>query len=167
MIDNINYNYSRIPSAFVWANGSTHTITIPSLTDEKSSNTRYVFDDWNDNSKSSSREVTILNSRDYVAQFKTQYYLKIVSIYGNPKGEGWYDNGTTATFSVEDKGGILIQRIFERWSGDSPDILEKTSIIMDSPKTVIAVWKTDLTLLYLILGICISVAILGILYKKK
>ena len=66
----------------------------------------------------------------------TQYYLTVVSPYGEPQGEGWYDAGTIAHWSVTSPylGGIGIRYVTSPTSGD---------VLMDSPKTVTVTWTTQ------------------------
>jgi hypothetical protein len=67
--------------------------------------------------------------------WQTQYYLTVTSDYGNPQGEGWYNEGTTASWSVISPwpGGIGIQYLADPSSG---------SVLMDAPKTVAVSWTT-------------------------
>jgi hypothetical protein len=66
----------------------------------------------------------------------TQYYLTVVSTYGNPQGAGWYNAGSTAHWSVTSPwaGGTGIQYVADPSSGD---------VLMDSAKTVTVSWTTQ------------------------
>jgi len=68
--------------------------------------------------------------------------LKIESAFGNPMGSGWYDEGSVAIFSVISPVNLGIH-VFERWSGNSTSVLLRDTIVMSSPKTIVAVWRTD------------------------
>jgi parallel beta-helix repeat protein len=66
----------------------------------------------------------------------TQYYLTVVSAYDNPQGAGWYNAGSTATWSVTSpwSGGTGIQYMASPASG---------TVLMDAPKTVTVSWTTQ------------------------
>jgi uncharacterized repeat protein (TIGR02543 family) len=81
-----------------------------------------------------------------------RYYLTVVSDYGDPQGEGWYDSGSTASFSVTSPVGTIVRHSFTGWSGDSNANTPTATILMDESKTVIANWRTDYTYLYALIG---------------
>ncbi len=76
-----------------------------------------------------------------------QHFLAVVSAYGDPQGEGWFDEGVTATFSVTtpfyEVGVTDTRHLFQTWSGDSSSTSSTASVVMDSPKTVQAMWTTQ------------------------
>lgn len=65
-----------------------------------------------------------------------QYYLTVNSPFGNPVGAGWYDSGTTASWSVTNPfaGGAGIRYLTATPSGSVP---------MSGPKSVTVSWKTQ------------------------
>lgn len=92
--------------------------------------------------------------------YATQYYVKVVSQYGSPRGSGWYDAGSRASISVEPRVlsdvsySILIYRkatyqFFDRWTVQpagsvSPSPTGATgTVLVDSPKVVTAKWQTE------------------------
>jgi hypothetical protein len=99
-------------------------------------------------------------------QYQKQYYLKVISDYGNPQGEGWYDNGAKATFSVASpipQAGVLGllggRIVFKAWTGDLSSTSASASIWMNGPKTVTAEWTNDNTLVYVVMGAIVAVLI--------
>lgn len=118
---------------------------------------RYVFTTWSiDGSNIQGNPIaTSMNAPHTVtANYKTQFYLAVKSPYGNAQGEGWYDEGTSATFSVTpsyDSGWI--KYVFERWLGDSTASTATATALMDSPRSVAAVYRTDYTMLYALVGV--------------
>ncbi|MEO0252441.1 MAG: hypothetical protein ABIM44_09450, partial [candidate division WOR-3 bacterium] len=94
------------------------------------------------------------------------FYLTVKSDFGDPKGEGWYNEGETATFSVNSPIGFLIQQVFTQWSGDSTATTPTASIVMDGPKTVIAKWKTDYTSLVIIVIFSVSATLLSFCFRS-
>lgn len=157
-LDGVNYTGGQFPKIFTWNIGSTHTLQV-NATIEAGKGMRYVFVQWSDGSKDTSRTVTASEAANYTATFKTQYELQVVSDLGDPQGSGWYDAGSQATFSVTtpqpETGffGTLGGKVtFQRWTGDSTDSSPSASVQMDGPKTVIAKWTTDDSQPYMILG---------------
>lgn len=97
-----------------------------------------------------------------------QYFLTVVSAYGDPKGGAWYDEGATASFSVTSPIGILVQQVFDGWSFDSTATSVAASLTMDSAKTVTAKWKTDYTqLIAPVAGIVIIGASTVLLLRRR
>jgi glycoprotein endo-alpha-1,2-mannosidase len=135
---------------------------------------RAVFIEWVfDGTRRPDNHISIImdGAKTAIAKYKIQYYLAVKSDYGSPQGEGWYDAGSVATFSVTTPVGTIIQQVFTGWSGDSADTTPAATIVMDSPKRVIASWRTDYTNLYiLILIITISslaLALIRLTVKRK
>lgn len=97
-----------------------------------------------------------------------QHYLTVMSPYGLTSGSGWYEAGSIASFAVSatllpERGimGMLgVKNIFDRWGGDSTAASPNATIVMDSPKTVTAVWSKDYTQFYAIAGISIAAIVL-------
>lgn len=157
-LDGVDYTGGQFPKVFTWNTGSTHTLKV-NATIEAGNGMRYVFVQWSDGSKDTSRTVTASEAASYTATFKTQYELQVVSDLGDPQGSGWYDAGSQATFSVTTPqpergffGTLGGKSAFQRWTGDSTDSTPTASVQMDGPKTVTAQWTTDDSQPYMILG---------------
>lgn len=83
---------------FDWIIGSTHTLE--AISPKIISGDRYVWSSWSD-SGAQSHSYTVPSVGETVTAYYTkQYYLTVNSVYDDPQGEGWYDEGDTATFSV-------------------------------------------------------------------
>jgi uncharacterized repeat protein (TIGR02543 family) len=110
---------------------------------------RYVFLNWSgDASGASTSGSVVMNSAKNVnANWKTQYYLTVVSSHGNPQGAGWYESGATANFSVTTQDIQNTTRyIFQNWSGDFTGSIPAGSTPMANAKTVTAYWNTQFLL---------------------
>jgi hypothetical protein len=146
------------PSGGGWYNtSSTVNLQVPSATISGTPGSRLVFNGWNVDGSTQNGltvQVTMNAPHTAVAQFKQQYYLKIVTDRGTASGEGWYDAGTTAQVSVTtpESGTFGVKNIFTGWTGDVQSGSQYVSVQMDGPKTVTATWRTDVTLLYLTIG---------------
>lgn len=138
-LDNKTY-YSSAPPAFIWAPGLVHDLTILSSLDT-GSGTRYIFTSWDDGGTSVSRVIS--HGGVYTANYKIQHQLVIESDYGEPEGQGWYNEGSTATISVTSIEEPTTRYIFTGWSGDYSGDIATASVIMDSPKAITANWRTD------------------------
>jgi hypothetical protein len=151
-VDDKRYT-SRLQSTFTWIPDSIHNVELPAKI-ENEDGERLVFVSWNDGVKSASR--TITQGGDYTATYKKQYKLTINSMYGNPKGDGWYDDGTTATISVMSPDGKLIRQKFNGWYGSIIVSTEETNLVIDTAKYVDALWKANYFRIY-ILSVFIAV----------
>jgi len=136
--------------------------------------TRYVFLFWTVEGQrydTETQTIRIVQRRlTATAEFKVQHQLVVKSEFGNPQGSGWFDEGSVATFFVTSPVGFGIQQVFERWSGDSTSTSPSSTIVMNSPKTVVAVWRADYTIaIVAILGVVgASGAAIGfIAYSRK
>ena len=96
--------------------------------------------------------VSMDEPKSIAANWKRQFYLRVISPLGNPIGEGWYDDGAKATISVTSPIGVLTQQAFVRWSGDVISSSRDTTVLMDSPKAAVAEWTTDFTQLQMLVG---------------
>jgi len=117
--------------------------------------TRLVFTGWSGAVSSSDVRVTVTldTPKTLVATWTTvQHYLTVKSRFGEPQGEGWHDEGSMATFTVTSPVGFLIQDVFTRWSGDITSTSLAATVIMDRPRTVTAIWRTDYTQLIIVVA---------------
>ena len=82
-----------------------------------------------------------------IANWKTQYYLNVTSIYEAMSGTGWYDSGTSANAIVTPltvAGTTGTQYVFTGWSlGALSSISTLNAIVMTGPVTVTANWQTQ------------------------
>jgi hypothetical protein len=130
--------------------------------------TRYVFQQWTIDSvpaSGTSVEITMDTPHTVVAHYKTQYLLTVSSDYGIVQGGGWYDAGSSATFSVttEVDTSYGVRQVFEIWTGDVESTSASSTVTMNSPYAVTAVWRTDSTVLYATIALAICAAfVLGI-----
>ena len=124
-----------------WVNaGGSATGTFPSPVN--SIDTQCIF-------QSDNRPSTITGPTTVTGTYKTQYYLTVSSSHGSPTGEGWYDSGASASFSVTTpvSGGTGIQYVFTGWSSSDAGGYIGTnipsSVTMSNPITETASWKTQ------------------------
>jgi len=98
--------------------------------------------------------------------YVTQYFLKVTSNFGDPKGEGWYAAGDIAKYSVTTPSGILIQHLFVSWTGDVTSTQPQGTLTMTRPYAIEAKWRDDYTQLLIALVVVVAVAI-GLLVRRR
>jgi hypothetical protein len=149
-IDGTAYSPGQLPVSFRWMPDSTHNFEISSIVSSGELGTQFAFTSWSDENSSPSRTISL--GGEYTANYVKQYYLTVESEYGDPDGEGWYDEGTTASISVTSPMGIIIRQVCTGWSGDSTVTTPNATVHMDEPKTVTANWRNNYVQLYILIG---------------
>ena len=97
------------------------------------------------------------------ANWKTQYFLDVSSPISEASGTGWYDEGETATFSLQEAStGFLVRRAFSGWGGDSVSKEVTSTIVMDSSKVISANWEDDYTQLLAVIGAVVVVVVVSL-----
>jgi len=129
---------------------------------------RVVFRGWSGDYSTSDAQISVLMDapKQITAEYTTQYMLRVISPFGRTEGSGWYDEGSSATFSVtspvpvEGLMGILGGKyVFDHWSGDSDARAASVSVWMHAPMTVTAEWRTDYSAVYITLAVVAAVVI--------
>lgn len=132
--------YTITPVEIICAPGSLHDISVLPLVDT-GKGIRYVFTSWNDGDTSDN--ITLTHGGKYTANYKTQYEFIIESAYGEPGGQGWYDESSTATISVQSIEKPRTKHTFTGWSGDYFGTEATALVDVDSPMTIKANWQTQ------------------------
>ena len=79
---------------------STHRLSIKTI-EEEEENSHYSFDEWEGEIENKTdRILEIESDTSFVAVFKREYYLDVISSFGRTYGSGWYRAGATAKFGV-------------------------------------------------------------------
>jgi hypothetical protein len=138
----VSSNYGSPRGTGWYEANTTVTISVTSPVDH-GNNTRRVFVRWlGDYSGTSATAAVFLDSPKTInAEWKTQYKLTVSTRYGSTSGEGWYDKGSTATFSVSPPSEDGTQYIFVGWTGDFTGTERTGKVEMDRPKSVSATWR--------------------------
>ena len=107
---------------------------------------RYTLDDWSgDYTGSNSSSSLLMNeAKTITAGWDAEYYLDISSEYGIEQGEGWYDSGVTANFSVStlDVRGNTRYK-FRKFGGDYSSYQSSGSIVMNDARNIEVEWSTE------------------------
>jgi len=145
---------SPSPTAYTWAPGTPHTLSVPQQAIPAANNgTTYAFLNWEDNTTSPSRTIPSAPSMPttYTATYKvSQYLLQYVTIGGGTvtgAQAGTYVNaGTSVTLTAIPSLG----NNFSKWtddlhgSGNTLGTATTLTFSMNSPKTVTAVFVPSL-----------------------
>jgi uncharacterized repeat protein (TIGR02543 family) len=127
----------------------------------ESPDTKHHFTGWSGDYAATEPpfEVTMDSARVLTANWETEYLLSIESAYGNPEGQGWYYEGTTAAVAVSESEGFLVRHIFTGWSGDYTGTDSGSILTVNSPMVIEANWRTDYLQLYILVGVLVIIAI--------
>jgi hypothetical protein len=145
IIDGTDYGVSGLPASFWWDSGSNHSFAFQSPLSVTPSAKQYVWVNTTGLSTLQSDPITVSTAGNVTGNYKTQYYLAVVSPYDTPGGMGWYDAGATAyatlAYGTQTIVPGWVQAVFTGWSGDATGTgLTSDPITMDGPKTAIADW---------------------------
>jgi len=150
-----------------------HTIEAQSIL-QLTEDVRMLFSEWNDGSTLNPRKILVNKPIVLEAIYSTQYRLIVESPYEKCYGAGWYDANSTATFTVpesvpsRDLTWILgVRYTFEKWSGDLTSSNPTSSLVMDSPKEVSAIWRIEYDSVYIISLLLVGAAVTWMLAYLK
>jgi len=127
-----------------WYNSGTPvTVAATSPANVQMNQSRLVFASWSGGVQSNLPTVTITMTGPYnlTANWKTQYYLNMLSPYA-AAGGGWYDANSQAVVSLSSAvvGDSGTRYVFVQWTGDLSGANRTESIVMSGPKIVAALW---------------------------
>lgn len=86
------------------------------------------------------------------ANYKTQFFLNVTSLYSTTVGTGWYDYGSTAYATID--SSLInttsdIRYLFTGWSEHATGSnLTSIPILMDAPKDATALWKKQFLVIF-------------------
>jgi hypothetical protein len=144
------------PAGVGWYDAGTNVpIFAPEFISIEPGASRYRFNGWTTgdmseiaNPSATSTTVFLDKPKTVTANYVTQYYLTVISDYGTPTSEGWYDNGETAYARLDTdivNHGNGTRRVFTSWGGNASgtNYAQSNPIVMNAAKTAIANWKTQ------------------------
>ncbi|HEX9934733.1 MAG TPA: hypothetical protein VGB38_06000, partial [bacterium] len=140
----VNSEYGVARGAGWYDAGSTAAFSVTAP--DEPGNTKHAFAGWSGDYSGSgpSGSVAMNGPKTATANWKLQYRLTVQSLYGNPQGDGWYDTGIKAAFSVSTPDVLEgTRRVFDYWSGSYSGTDPSASIALNEPKAVQAIWHTE------------------------
>lgn len=145
-VDGSQYHVDENSSTSLLLKPGLHTLEAPALM-QIGPSSRVIFVGWSDGINSNPRQVVLNDNAKIGSLYRTEYYLSVKSDRGEVSGEGWYEQGTRASFaavpsfSVVSWFGLLTDHYsFGGWSGGNQSSEVVASITMNGPKTVEATW---------------------------
>jgi len=136
-----------------------HTIQAPSVV-PLGQGIQAVFTGWSDGTTANPRSIYFDGTGMRIAaQYQTQFYLQVDSNYGTVQGGGWYNANAYATVTASTP--FLDPHVLDHWEGDSSGNNPQVTVLMDGPKSVNAVYRSDYSKLMLLLSIFVSSSICG------
>jgi hypothetical protein len=146
-----------------------------------SATSRYMLEGWYVNDtfeKQSSFSVT--GNMVLKPKYVKQYRVQVMSPIGTATGSGWYGEGTASTIGVMPNvilaqgilGSLGVKTVLSGWSGDfnGPLANGESTVLVNSPLTITAVWRTDysvLSYLLLLAAVVIAVAFLSEIQRRR
>ncbi|MGI0018709.1 MAG: hypothetical protein ACREA1_08360 [Nitrosotalea sp.] len=154
---------------------------VPYVVSSDKQDTRQQLEGWSlDNSyinvvsrqeSGSFKSDTIHMSSDHIVnlEYKTQYYVKVISNFGRALGTGWYNSGAIVDISVIPGNDIIVNHVFTGWQGSTIGNQNQESVetLADSPKVMVANWSVDYTNISIIGIVIIAVFVLLAIYQKR
>ncbi len=161
--------------------GSSVQFVVPQTISSENEYTRQQLDGWSlDNSDINvvSRQesdtfkspvIQMSEMHKVSLEYKTQYYIKVISNFGRALGTGWYNAGTIVDITTLPGNDILVNHVFAGWQGSVIGNVnqESTEILVDSPKILVANWSADYTNISTIIIVIIAVVVLLTIYQKR
>lgn len=124
------------PRSFAWSANSVHIINAP-LTTPIATGSRYSFADWSDGGSASHAFVTSTATTTVTASFITQHLLTTSAspaAGGSVTAGGWFNVGQSVGLTAVPAAGYT----FSQFAGDITSNTNPHTLVMDSPKNVIA-----------------------------
>lgn len=144
--DGVTYDTTQ---TFTWLEGTQHPVSVVSP-QAGATGVQYVWRLWNDGGSQSHNYIVPTEDDTLIAEFRTQYRLTVNSNWGTTTGDGWYDAGWIALFSVTPgvvPGQEGVQYIFAGWNGTGAGsytgAVIDTMVTMNNPITETAQWTTQ------------------------
>ena len=163
-----NYNLEQLlsitsmygdPNGAGWyKNGTTVSFSLTPYTETP--DTRHIFTGWSgDFTGTSPAGILYMNApMSIIANWRTEYLVKLYSEYGTPAGSGWHNEDESVNISVDPVQGFIVRQVFDGWTGDLASAESSVNITMNSPKVITAMWHTDYVQLYILISVILVVA---------
>lgn len=131
-------------------NGTKLSLSINATLIYQGNFSRLVFAGWSEN-VTSTEIAFIVNSPKFLeTQWKSQFFVRVNSPYGEKKGEGWYDEGSQACIYIHPpvvEFPNSTRRVFDRWVGEGSGSYSggelNVTLEVKCPMVEYAIWKTQ------------------------
>jgi hypothetical protein len=125
-----------LPTNLLWVPGRSYQI-VPANFIGSTTGTQFFFANWSNGGAFSKSIVAPTTPLSLVVNYRRQFLLAASAspqLAGSVSGGGWYDEGTTVNVEATAASGFL----FSNFSGDITGSTNPGSVIMRSPRTVVA-----------------------------
>jgi uncharacterized repeat protein (TIGR02543 family) len=155
------------------------TVLVPQTTIDCKNGTKRIFKGWYENGSLISNELNLSIIADkpktIVANWETEYEVKVSSDRGTVSGSGWYKAGTNATVTISPtqiEKDPFTNYVFEGWKVNETIVSTSPtySFVVNKPISLTASWRTELkiTNILIILGpIMLIVVLAAVVLKRK
>ncbi len=165
----VNSNYG-VGTKESWHESGSQVIASVEPSIDQGNQTRRVFARWLGGAQGTTPVIEVLVDRPKTlrTEWRTQYFVSVTSQFGETRGSGWHDSGSSVPVNVSSTvNGILVRQVFDGWRGDlhadSPD----TRVLVDSPKVITAKWRTDYIQLIGVVGVVAGIVVAGVLLRRR
>ncbi|MEM3464940.1 MAG: CAP domain-containing protein [Candidatus Jordarchaeales archaeon] len=130
---------------------------------------RLVFLRWEgmENIYEANFSIVVNSPLTFKAVWTREFYLNVISLHGETWGSGWYAEGTVASFGVKPQESLLATEVFDGWSGDVEQQALNATVLMDSPKTVVAKWRKNSPMLAMVATTIAGVSMLVFFGRRR
>lgn len=130
--------------------GSSHTISVD----------QYVLKDNSTRYYCPQPSATVTSDQKVSFDYRTQYFLSVNSPFGEAQGEGWYDEGSKVSVSMNQVSapmqglvGMLGAKFsFQKWTGDLSGSSASMQVTMNEPKSISSEWVPDYSIFYMVVA---------------
>ncbi len=144
LVDNIP---KTIPFDTTWIKASAHSIG--SISPQYlSSKERAIFESWSDGGDTL-HFIAPMTDTSFFCQMRIEYFLEVLSEFGDVQGRGWYADGSVATILTDSVvfQGDTTRHIFDHWDGTGQNAYHGeqriASIQISDSLTQVAHWRTQ------------------------
>jgi len=139
-VDGANYGVTDLPVSFWWSASSVHTFSYQSPLLVTPNVQQYVWTSTSGLTTSQTGSLTISSSGSISGNYKTQYYLAVVTDppgIGSPSGTGWFDPGANVTINAPGYVNIVPGSSRYRFNGWTTTNMSEIGDPSRSPTTII------------------------------
>jgi hypothetical protein len=158
-------NFGSAGPASGWYDAGS-TVTLSATAPSAGPGEQYAWNGWtgtgtgsySGNDNPATNAVTMNGPITETASWTHQYELMVTSAYGSTSGQGWYNAGVSALFSVNTpvSGGAGVQYALTSWSGSGTGAYSgsssSSSVTMNNPITETANWQTQYQVTFAVYG---------------
>ena len=180
-LNNVTF-FPPSPTNDNWFDANTDVqFSAPNMISQGMQDTRQILEGWSldnpdintitrqESGTFMSPSIHMSSAHEITLEYKTQYYIKVISNFGRALGTGWYDSGSIVDVSIMPGNDILVNHIFSGWQGPIIGNSNQESIetMADMPKVLVANWFVDYTNISIISIVIIAVLVLLVIYQKR